>query len=140
MTRGGDCLTHIERVPARAGAYADWPSWTSEGLREAFRGRGVDRPWTHQASAADLAHRGSHVVVSTGTGSGKSMAYQLPVLTALSMDARATALYIAPTKALAADQLRAIAELAPQTCGRRCSTATPRGKSGSGYGPTPDSS
>ncbi len=113
LTRGGDCLTHTERVAARAGAYADWPSWAPESLRDAFASRGVERPWTHQAAAADLAHGGSHVVVSTGTGSGKSMAYQLPVLTALSAEARATALYIAPTKALAADQLRALAELAP---------------------------
>jgi DEAD/DEAH box helicase domain-containing protein len=51
-------------------------------------------------------------VVSTGTGSGKSLAYQLPVLSTLIGDARATALYLAPTKALAADQLRAVTALA----------------------------
>jgi DEAD/DEAH box helicase domain-containing protein len=52
------------------------------------------------------------VVVATGTASGKSLAYQLPVLSALLHDDRARALYLAPTKALAADQFRSVAELA----------------------------
>ncbi len=113
LTRGLDCLTHVERVPSRAGSTVDWPSWVPADLRTALRARGVDRPWSHQASAADLAHAGRHVVVSTGTASGKSLAYHLPVLTALAADPRATALYFAPTKALAADQLRALSEIAP---------------------------
>jgi DEAD/DEAH box helicase domain-containing protein len=65
-------------------------------------------PWSHQADAAALAHAGRDVVVATGTASGKSLAYQLPVLTRFAADPRATALYLAPTKALAADQLRAL--------------------------------
>ena len=55
---------------------------------------------------------GGSVVVATGTASGKSLAYQLPGLTALLADERARVLYLAPTKALAGDQLRALAELA----------------------------
>jgi DEAD/DEAH box helicase domain-containing protein len=113
LTRGLDCLTHVERVPPRAGSNADWPLWVSADLRAALHARGVERPWSHQAAAADLAHAGRHVVVSTGTASGKSLAYHLPVLTALAADPRATALYFAPTKALAADQLRALSEIAP---------------------------
>ena len=57
--------------------------------------------------AAELAHAGRHVVVSTGTASGKSLAYQLPVLNALATDPRARVLYLSPTKALGHDQLRA---------------------------------
>ncbi len=68
-------------------------------------------PWSHQTRTAELAAGGQHVVVSTGTASGKSLGYQLPVLTALREDSKATALYLAPTKALGADQLRAIGEL-----------------------------
>ena len=49
--------------------------------------------------------------MATGTASGKSLAYQLPVLAAFAADRRATALYLSPTKALAADQLRALAAL-----------------------------
>ena len=68
--------------------------------------RGITAPWSHQVDAADLAHDGRHVVLSTGTASGKSLAYQLPILTALATDPRARALYLSPTKALGHDQLR----------------------------------
>ena len=65
------------------------------------------RSWSHQLAAANLAHDGRHVVLSTGTASGKSLAYQLPILTALKANSRARALYLSPTKALGHDQLRA---------------------------------
>ena len=63
-------------------------------------------PWTHQYRAAELAHAGRHVVLSTGTASGKSLAYQLPILSALLNDPRDRVLYLSPTKALSHDQLR----------------------------------
>ncbi|WP_433315243.1 DEAD/DEAH box helicase [Micromonospora sp. CA-269861] len=107
----GDPVTHVERVPARAGVPAPWPSWAPEELRAAFTRRAVVAPWQHQAEAANLAYEGRHVVVATGTASGKSLAYQLPALATLLADPRATVLYLAPTKALAADQLRAVAAL-----------------------------
>ena len=75
------------------------------------------RSWTHQRTAAEHAHAGRSVVLATGTGSGKSLAFQLPALTAVlagraAVDGRgATVLYLAPTKALAADQARALREL-----------------------------
>ncbi|MBQ1049613.1 DEAD/DEAH box helicase [Micromonospora sp. C51] len=106
-----DPVTHVERVPPRAGAPAPWPSWVPEDLRAAYARRGVVTPWRHQAEAAGLAYDRQHVVVATGTASGKSMAYQLPALATLLADPRATVLYLAPTKALAADQLRAVAAL-----------------------------
>ncbi|MEV4722920.1 DEAD/DEAH box helicase [Micromonospora humida] len=106
-----DPVTHVERVPARAGQQAPWPQWAPEELRAAFARRGVTAPWRHQAEAAELAYAGQHVVVATGTASGKSLAYQLPTLATLLADPRATVLYLAPTKALAADQLRAVAGL-----------------------------
>ncbi|WP_433355833.1 DEAD/DEAH box helicase [Micromonospora saelicesensis] len=106
-----DPVTHVERVPARGGVPAPWPSWAPAELRAAFTGRGVAAPWQHQAEAANLAYEGQHVVVATGTASGKSLAYQLPALATVLADPRATVLYLAPTKALAADQLRALAAL-----------------------------
>ncbi len=96
---------------ASPGSPAPWPLWVPEPLRAALAGRGVVAPWQHQAEAASHAYEGRHVVVATGTASGKSLAYQLPALATLLTDPRATVLYLAPTKALAADQLRAIAEL-----------------------------
>lgn len=108
---------HTHLVPARAGEHADWPSWADPALVAALTGRGVTRPWRHQVEAAELAWAGRDVVVSTGTASGKSLAYLLPALTAVAEGARepggrgATALYLAPTKALAADQLAALRAL-----------------------------
>jgi DEAD/DEAH box helicase domain-containing protein len=107
-----DPVTHVEHVPARAGRTAAWPPWAPAALVDAFGGRGVAEPWTHQVEAAELAWSGRSVVVATGTASGKSLAYQVPVLSALLSEERATALYLSPTKALAADQLRTLVELA----------------------------
>lgn len=108
---GVDPVTHVERIPASAGEPVPWPEWVPAPLRAALAGRGVVAPWRHQAEAAALAHQGHHVVVATGTASGKSLAYQLPALASLLADPRATALYLAPTKALAADQLRSLTAL-----------------------------
>jgi DEAD/DEAH box helicase domain-containing protein len=104
-------VTHIERVEARTGRPAPWPSWVPADLVSALGGRGIAAPWEHQATAASLAFAGRHVVLATGTASGKSLAYQLPALATLSTDPRATVLYLSPTKALAADQLRALIRL-----------------------------
>ncbi len=104
-------LIHTATVPARQAETTDWPGWVPEPLISALRRSGVPSPWTHQARAAELAQQGQHVAIATGTASGKSLAYQLPVLAALLDDPRATALYLAPTKALGADQLRAVLDL-----------------------------
>lgn len=111
VPRAESPLTHLAELPARVAAFADWPQWADRDVIAALGERGVIRPWQHQAAAAAMAHEGRHVVVSTGTASGKSLAYQLPVLTTLRQDPRATALYLAPTKALGADQLRAVQTL-----------------------------
>lgn len=112
-----DRLTHLEVLPPRAGTRAPWPSWAAPDVVEAFRRRGIEEPWAHQAVAADAAHHGQHVVLATGTASGKSLAYQLPALSRIraSRGARgqrgATVLYVAPTKALAQDQLTSLGTL-----------------------------
>ena len=109
--RRADRVTHVEHVPAREGRPAPWPEWVPELLRSRLALGGVAEPWEHQAQAAELARGGQHVVLATGTASGKSLGYLLPVLTALLEDEGATALYLSPTKALAVDQLRAVREL-----------------------------
>ncbi|RCG23596.1 DUF1998 domain-containing protein [Streptomyces diacarni] len=84
----------------------------------AVRRAGIDRPWEHQARAAAHALDGDSVIIATGTASGKSLSYLTPVLSTLLDGAEApngrgtTALYLAPTKALAADQRRAVTDLA----------------------------
>ena len=109
--RRAAAVTHVEVIPARAGRTAPWPEWVDPVLLSRWRAAGVALPWTHQRAVADLAHEGRHVVVATGTASGKSLAYQLPVLSGLLADPRARAVYLAPTKALATDQLRALRAL-----------------------------
>jgi DEAD/DEAH box helicase domain-containing protein len=109
-------VTHVERVPARAARHAEWPVWADPRVVGAFQEVGAERPWTHQAEAAQAIRDGNHVVLATGTASGKSLAFLLPLLGDLlgSMSGSrrgATALYLAPTKALAADQARRIREL-----------------------------
>ena len=104
-------VTYATVISSQTAQFAAWPDWADPAVVSAFRERGVTRPWTHQMQAADHAHAGDHVVVATGTASGKSVAYQLPVLTDLVADPRATALYISPTKALGADQIRSVSAL-----------------------------
>ena len=113
-------LRHLERLPDRVEETVDWPSWAHPEVVAALQARGVERPWRHQVEAADLAHAGRHVVVSTGTASGKSLAYLLPALSALATppavtgirDRHPSVLYLAPTKALARDQLSTVTALA----------------------------
>ena len=109
---GESPCTHVEELAARTGDVAAWPSWTPDVLRARFAAAGIDAPWRHQVEAAELVHGGESAVLATGTASGKSLAYQLPGLAALTADDRARVLYVAPTKALAGDQLRALLSLA----------------------------
>ncbi len=106
-----DRVTHVQHVPARTGRRGCWPPWVPPLLVDRLALGGVTAPWEHQVAAAELAWAGQSVVVATGTASGKSLAYLLPVLSTLLTDERATALYLAPTKALATDQLRAVRAL-----------------------------
>jgi DEAD/DEAH box helicase domain-containing protein len=112
-----DRLTHTEHMPARQGHYADWPAGVRPEVVAGAARCGVPRLWRHQAEAIRLALDGRSVVIATGTASGKSLAYLAPVLSTV-LDGTgapngrgATALYLAPTKALAADQRRRVAEL-----------------------------
>ncbi|HEV7147357.1 MAG TPA: DEAD/DEAH box helicase, partial [Pedococcus sp.] len=113
-----DRLRHVHEVPARPAALESWPAWVDPSVYAAVAGSGVTALWSHQREAADLAHQGTHVVMATGTASGKSLGYLLPVLSAVVAGSTAptgrgaTALYLSPTKALAADQLARIQQLA----------------------------
>ena len=80
---------------------------------------GVDSLYTHQAEAWEAAARGEHLIVTTGTASGKSLAFNLPVLDALAREPKQRAIYLYPTKALAQDQLRALGSVRPAAPARR---------------------
>jgi DEAD/DEAH box helicase domain-containing protein len=104
----GEELAHLEEVPARDAILAPLPEALHPRVREALAAQGVDALYAHQAEAWEAAARGEHFVVTTGTASGKTLAFNLPVLDALARDPKQRALYLYPTKALAQDQLRAL--------------------------------
>lgn len=111
-----DRATHVEVLPAREGVAGEWPSWADAELVAGYAALGVARPWRHQVEAAQAVHDGRHTVVATSTGSGKSMAFWLPALSAVRAprelgERRASVLYLSPTKALAADQLAGLDRL-----------------------------
>ncbi len=113
--RHAGSLKRVEHIPARPARWGDWPGWVEPWLRDALAGRGTERPYSHQAAAWEnvAAHR--HCVVVTPTASGKTLCYNVPVLSMLRADPAGTALYLYPTKALAQDQcaeLNALLDLA----------------------------
>lgn len=116
-------LRHVAELPPRRGVAQPWPQWTESAVVRAFVDRGITGPWSHQLAAAELAYAGRHVVLSTGTASGKSLAYQLPILCTLAADPRARALYLSPTKALGHDQLRTAQALTDAIA--RCNDVAP---------------
>ena len=124
LSSGDDRLVGHVTLPGRPERIADWPQWVCPALMDAWARRGVERPWFHQREAMDALREGRDVVLATGTGSGKSLAAWTPILSDLveaedssrisAIHRRPTALYLAPTKALAADQLASLMSLLGQ--------------------------
>jgi DEAD/DEAH box helicase domain-containing protein len=106
--RAGE-LVHLEHIPGQEGQSTSWPEAVRPEITAAFAARGIASPWTHQAQAAGLALAGSHVIIATRAASGKSAGYLAAALSEV-LDG-GTVLYLAPTKALAADQLKAVSDL-----------------------------
>jgi DEAD/DEAH box helicase domain-containing protein len=103
-------LVATSREGASAGIVTPLPGDVHPALRESLAGAGIESLWSHQADALECARRG-HTIVTTGTASGKSLAFNLPVLDTLATDLSARAFYLYPTKALAQDQARKLSQL-----------------------------
>ena len=73
-------VVHTEHLPGADGDPVDWPEWAPEDLVRRARARGIEQPWRHQVEAAEALRGGRHVALSTGTASGKSLAYFLPII------------------------------------------------------------
>jgi DEAD/DEAH box helicase domain-containing protein len=106
--RAGE-LVHTEHLPGQPGQTTRWPDSVRPEVAAALAARGIAAPWTHQAHAAALARSGEHVIIATRAASGKSAGYLAAALSAV-LDG-GTVLYLAPTKALAADQLKSVTDL-----------------------------
>ncbi len=86
------------------------PGELPQPLLAALKSRGIQALYSHQSEAWLAAQRGENIVLATGTASGKTLAYNLPVLAALTDNPLARALYLYPTKALAQDQLAVLSQ------------------------------
>src|SRR5438067_4758492 len=104
----GEEIAYLGTEPAREARLGPLPDDLHTRVREALAAQGIDELYTHQRAAWDAAARGEHVVVTTGTASGKTLAFNLPVLDAIAREPKQRALYLYPTKALAQDQLRSL--------------------------------
>src|SRR3954447_11324671 len=104
----GEELAYRTEVRAREAQIVPIPEGLDPRVRESLAALGIDGIYRHQAQAFEAAQRGEHIVVSTGTASGKTLAFNQPVLNALAADPKLRGLYLYPTKALAQDQARAL--------------------------------
>ena len=107
----GEEIAYSSAEPAREPKLEPLPDDLDPRVASALIATGVTSLYGHQAEAWESARRGENVVVTTGTASGKSLAFNLPVLDAIARDPKTRALYLYPTKALAQDQARSLAEL-----------------------------
>ncbi|HMS53951.1 MAG TPA: DEAD/DEAH box helicase [Fimbriimonadaceae bacterium] len=126
-------IVHVHETPPQEPKFAQPDHPLHSALVARLEVLGIDRLYSHQAHAFDLAHQGNDLVVVTGTNSGKTLCYNLPVLQTCLTEPSARALYLFPTKALAQDQARRLEELIPDP-GIRCATYdgdTPMSRRGS---------
>ena len=105
-------VAHWETLPARPARHGELSIPLPAPLAESLAAQGIERLYTHQVQAIEALRGGLDVVVVTGTASGKSLCYHLPVLERQLVEPEATALYLYPTKALAQDQLKGLMRLA----------------------------
>ena len=108
----GEELAYLTTEPPREPRTAPLPVDLHPQLRAALARQGIEQLYAHQAETWTAARAGGHVMITTGTASGKTLAFNLPVLDALATQPKNRALYLYPTKALAQDQARALSELA----------------------------
>ncbi|MFN8034570.1 MAG: DEAD/DEAH box helicase [Acidimicrobiia bacterium] len=104
----GDRLVFREHLPARPARRAMLSTGLHPEMEERLAARRIDALFTHQVDAIDRLRAGGHVAVSTGTASGKSLCYQVPIVESVVAGRPETALLLFPTKALAQDQLRSL--------------------------------
>jgi DEAD/DEAH box helicase domain-containing protein len=107
----GEEIAYAGTEPARDARTEPVPDDLDPRVTSALVATGVTSLFRHQAETWEAARRGENVVVTTGTASGKSLAFNLPVLDAIARDPKTRALYLYPTKALSQDQARALAEV-----------------------------
>ena len=104
-------IVHHEDVPPKGASTGVLEPPLAPRLARTLAASGIESLYTHQVEAIEALREGRNVMVATAAASGKSLCYHLPVLETLLEDRGARALYIYPTKALAQDQARTLADL-----------------------------
>lgn len=104
-------ITHWKVIEERRANYCDFPSALSPQLVDILKRQGIEKLYSHQASAIEKILSGENVVVVTPTASGKTLCYNLPVVEAILKDENARSLYLFPTKALSQDQFTELYEI-----------------------------
>ena len=107
----GEEIAYSGVEPSREARLEPLPDDLDPRVASALVANGVSALFRHQAETWEAAQRGENVIVTTGTASGKSLAFNLPVLDAIAREPKTRALYLYPTKALSQDQARSLAEL-----------------------------
>lgn len=104
-------ITEWKKIEARSAQYVQFPDDLHPSLVESLENQGIFNLYSHQETTWNISNHGENVVIVTGTASGKSLAYNLPVLNRLLKEEFARALYIFPTKALGQDQYQDLQKL-----------------------------
>ncbi len=107
-------IVHIQEIPPQEACFGELEKSLPENIQNCLLNRDIHL-YSHQAEAINQARAGKNVVIVTPTASGKTLAFNIPVLEALTKDPKATALYLYPTKALTNDQLKVLRELEKET-------------------------
>lgn len=97
-------VTNWVEIPARSACYEDFPGCIDQRIKDALKGKGINRLYSHQAAAIEALDEGKSIVVVTPTASGKTLCYNIPVLNAILKDDESRAIFLFPTKALSQDQ------------------------------------
>ena len=104
-------LVHSRLLPARDARFEDLDPPLSEKLTRRLAKKGISRLYRHQTRAIRNIRNRKHVVLVSGTASGKTLCYQIPIAEQVLEDPTSTALLVYPTKALAQDQLGSLLRL-----------------------------
>ncbi len=104
-------IVHLKVIQAKAGGYGEVSPPLSPSLQNYLTSKGIKKLYSHQAESIKKIREGINLIITTGTASGKTLCFNLPIIEKLEEDKKATALYLYPLKALTNDQLKVLMEI-----------------------------
>lgn len=101
-------IIYEKTLPAKRAIYTPYPANLHPELKDYLHAQGIEQIYCHQAEMFEKARNGENVVITTSTASGKTLSFLLPVIQEILENPLTRAIFVYPTKALAADQYRAL--------------------------------